>query len=541
MGNATMENATRRARTTVDHGNASARHTLAVIAHDEKKVDILGWAQANAERLKRFRLVGTATTGTLLREKAGLEVETVLSGPQGGDVQIAAQVAEGKIHAVFFFMDPLHAHPHEPDIRAVMRVCNVHDIPFASNLATANLLIGAEDFMLARPRFAGPSKRSFMTKAAAILTAFVLCGTVGPRPATAADVKLSGALERVSLSGDFRVRDEHFENKSPGKLDRNRLRFRLRLATDFSFPHNLEAKFRFASGTGEQVSTNQSFDNLSAQKAFWIDRAYLQWSPLGFLRLAAGRMPNPFWTVYSSDVVWDDDVNPEGFSQSVEVLAPANARVFVNALQMVVDEDADTNEDQWMFGEQVGADLFLPLDLRVRLAVAYYNWGNVSTGTFGQPAANEGNQRTGASPGRLLNEFGVGEATGEVSAWVGPLPVSLQGTFIKNDKAKDVLLPKEDTGYQVGARLGKAAAAMSGEVAYFYKWVQTDATVADVADSDFGNGGTNRHGQIVWAAFNPTEWLQLKAKYFSTKVINEALPPKAGDINRFQFDLSLKF
>jgi methylglyoxal synthase len=111
------------------------------VSHDNKKVDLLAWANYNRGTLQRFRLVATATTGRLLKEKVGIAVETVLSGPQGGDVQIAAQVASGGVDAVFFFVDPLTPQPHDPDIRALMRVCNVHNVPLATNLATADLII----------------------------------------------------------------------------------------------------------------------------------------------------------------------------------------------------------------------------------------------------------------------------------------------------------------------------------------------------------------------------------------------------------------
>ena len=115
--------------------------TFALISHDNKKVDLLAWANYNRGTLQRFRVVGTATTGRLLRDKIGIAVETTLSGPQGGDVQIAARVASGEINAVFFFLDPLTAQPHDPDIQALMRVCNVHNVPLATNLATADLII----------------------------------------------------------------------------------------------------------------------------------------------------------------------------------------------------------------------------------------------------------------------------------------------------------------------------------------------------------------------------------------------------------------
>ncbi len=119
---------------------------LAIISHDGKKIELVTWAAANKERLRRFKLVATATTGHLLREKVGLDVETMLSGPRGGDVQIASRIVQGEIDAVFFFQDPLDAHPHDPDIQAVMRVCNVHDVPIAPNRATADLIIGTKGF-----------------------------------------------------------------------------------------------------------------------------------------------------------------------------------------------------------------------------------------------------------------------------------------------------------------------------------------------------------------------------------------------------------
>lgn len=117
---------------------------IALIAHDGKKADMVAFATYNREKLSSYRIVATATTGRLLRDKVGLEVEQCLSGPLGGDVQIAARVAAGEIHAVIFLVDPLDKHPHDPDIQAVQRVCNVHDVPLATNIATANLIISAD-------------------------------------------------------------------------------------------------------------------------------------------------------------------------------------------------------------------------------------------------------------------------------------------------------------------------------------------------------------------------------------------------------------
>ena len=118
--------------------------TLAMIAHDGKKVDMVAFATFNREKLAGYHIIATGTTGRLLHDKVGLEVEALLSGPIGGDAQIAARVAQGEVDGVVFFVDPLNAHPHEPDIQGLLRVCNVHNVPLATNVATADLIISGE-------------------------------------------------------------------------------------------------------------------------------------------------------------------------------------------------------------------------------------------------------------------------------------------------------------------------------------------------------------------------------------------------------------
>jgi len=124
-------------------GEKQAQITLAIIAHDGKKADMVAWATFNRGTLSRYNLIATGTTGKLLQEKVGLKVESLASGPYGGDAQIAARVVEGLVDCVFFFVDPLDKHPHDPDIQALLRVCNVHNVPIATNIATADLIISS--------------------------------------------------------------------------------------------------------------------------------------------------------------------------------------------------------------------------------------------------------------------------------------------------------------------------------------------------------------------------------------------------------------
>lgn len=122
----------------------TTRKTLALIAHDGKKADMVYFVMEHKDVLSRYNLVATNTTGTLVAEKSHLAVTRMLSGPHGGDAQIAAMVAEGKIEAVFFFVDPLGKHPHDPDIQSLLRICNVHNVPLATNAATAEFIISAQ-------------------------------------------------------------------------------------------------------------------------------------------------------------------------------------------------------------------------------------------------------------------------------------------------------------------------------------------------------------------------------------------------------------
>jgi len=119
---------------------------IAIIAHDGKKAEMVSFLMKNLEFLhsEKVTLVATGTTGSHV-EEAGLEVTKMLSGPLGGDAQIAALVATGEIDLVIFFRDPLDKHPHEPDIYMLMRICDVHNVPLASNPATAARIINGFD------------------------------------------------------------------------------------------------------------------------------------------------------------------------------------------------------------------------------------------------------------------------------------------------------------------------------------------------------------------------------------------------------------
>ncbi len=114
---------------------------LALIAHDEKKPDLIRFVREHESRLAECELIGTGTTGKRITEETSLTVERMASGPLGGDMMIGAEVAKDALDGVIFLRDPLRAQPHEPEITALLRICDVQDTPLATNLASATCLI----------------------------------------------------------------------------------------------------------------------------------------------------------------------------------------------------------------------------------------------------------------------------------------------------------------------------------------------------------------------------------------------------------------
>lgn len=117
------------------------RKNIALIAHDGKKQEMLQWCVKNKEILERHMLCGTGTTARMITEHVGLDVKGYNSGPLGGDQQIGAKIVEGKIDMVIFFSDPLAAQPHDPDVKALLRIAQVYDIPIANNISTADFIV----------------------------------------------------------------------------------------------------------------------------------------------------------------------------------------------------------------------------------------------------------------------------------------------------------------------------------------------------------------------------------------------------------------
>jgi len=140
-----------------------SRKRIALVAHDNKKKDLIDWAEFNKVSLARHELLATGTTGKMLEDQLDRPVKKLLSGPLGGDQQIGALIAEGRVDMLIFFWDPMEAQPHDPDIKALLRVAVTWNLPFACDRATADFMLTSplmhEDYLCTIPDYSEYVKR----------------------------------------------------------------------------------------------------------------------------------------------------------------------------------------------------------------------------------------------------------------------------------------------------------------------------------------------------------------------------------------------
>ncbi len=362
-------------------------------------------------------------------------------------------------------------------------------------------------------------------------------------------------VDKITLFGDLQLRQETqwFNSDNNDAKNVNRQRFRLRIGTDITEGGTI-VHLRFTTGNGSQTSTNQTMQSLSTERGLLIDRAYAEYVRMPDTALAFGRMANPFFKNFTGEIVFDDDYSPEGIAERHWHALGENGKLFVNLGQFVLDnQNGPGAAAQWLLGYQAGADVQAG-GVGVNAAVLYYTLANGTRGSLSQTTVQDGNTRKACTapctPVVLANPFNVIDATTAVT-FKGALPVTIAAEVVKNlsDTKQTAKIDGEDLGYSVGIKVGDATKGGKPEIGYLYRSLETDATLADLVDSDWApKGGTNRAGNSIWLAYGITNAAQVKLRYFNNRLKDESLPPGAvaagepnPNYNRLQIDLMLRF
>lgn len=354
--------------------------------------------------------------------------------------------------------------------------------------------------------------------------------------------------QSISFSGDMRLRSEHFwrDPNAANSKTRNRQRARFRVGAKAKVTDQLEAGFRLATGTNlDPVSTNQTAADIFDKKDLFVDLAYLKLTTAGGpwevvpLTLWGGKFENPF---FSTPLVWDGDLTFEGTAMT---LAPTWKPVqpFLTVGAFPIDELNPNGEDPTLWGAQTGATWQVTPNaqsewakhLSVKGGVAYYDYKNLKHGIDTSGSNRFGNTATAASSAGttiFMHDYNLLNFVGELNTQLVGQPVKFYGDYVKNTYLAD-----DDEGFQLGVKVGKADRPWAWEAGYYYQRLEPDAVVGQFADSDFGDGGTNRSGHVYHATLGTLKNSTLGFKWFVT----EEIEGTDIGIDRLQLDWVTKF
>lgn len=319
--------------------------------------------------------------------------------------------------------------------------------------------------------------------------------------------------------GDIRLRDE-IRNRQVTGADSHRARIRFRYGAEGKVNDQLKAKFRIATGDAtDPISTNQTFNNNFLKKGIQLDLANVEYtpampSPNTKLALVGGIMENPMWTV--TPMVWDNDLSWDGFALKASQQLGDAASVFTNNGIFLLDSDESEPSSLWV--SQGGftltpftssEDEFMK-NFKVTAAAAWHDYKNTFTTAANQAGTDP---LTRESDNVTCCEFNQLNPSIEVASQVGGVPFSIFSDFVQN-----VSVDTDNRGYAAGIKVGKATIPWDlkrgWEAGYMFERIERDAAYDEFVDSDFGGGGTNRHGNVAWLTLATLKNSTFGAKFF---------------------------
>lgn len=351
-------------------------------------------------------------------------------------------------------------------------------------------------------------------------------------------------LEKIKISGDLRYRHEHtdMEAVSAGRTrwlngsDRDRIRARLMLEAMIN--EDWDLGFRIASGSSRSPnSTNQDLEDAFSSKELWLDLAYFNWHPAAEKRLNVfgGKMKNPFYKTGKNELLWDNDLNPEGIAAQYAMPLNEIDQVCLNGGGFWVDEstlDIDTS----LWGAQAYWKRMMGNPDYVLAGVSYYDYGNLKgrtalSGTWSSASLFFGNTSSGNV---YRDDYDIFEAFGEYGFTCAGMPTAIFGSCVWNIAASS----KEDTGWLIGTKLNKAKDPGSWEFSYDYRELDADAVVGGFTESDFLGSVTNSRGHKLGFKYQLTKNIQSGLTYYH---LEETSSSRNLDYRKLLADLVLKF
>ena len=347
--------------------------------------------------------------------------------------------------------------------------------------------------------------------------------------------------ENIKWSGDFRYRHEHIdaeETNSPvgWANGRDRHRIRARLMIESVINDEWGVGFRLASGSSDSpTSTNQTLENSFESKDLWLDLAYFDYKPASMpgLKVTGGKIKNPFYKVGKNQLIWDGDLNPEGIAFSHTRDLSDTDQLVVNGGGFWIDEDSGIDTSLWGIQAYWKREIGNPDTIIA--GASFFDYGNIE-GENPAGVALTGNTPHPANAANYASDFNILELFAEYGTEISGLPFSIYGNWANNTHAAT----SEDTGWLVGAMLGKAKDPGSWQLGYNYRVIEADAVVGGLNDSGFINGGTGGRGHKFSCAYQIAKNVQGALTYLHNED-DSTSSTKDLDYRRLQADLVIKF
>ena len=346
--------------------------------------------------------------------------------------------------------------------------------------------------------------------------------------------------DRIKLDGDFRYRYESIDVDGSETRTRNRIRARTNIKAQVS--DTIDIGFGLATGGDDPVSTNQTLGGGGSSKDLKLNLAYVDWEAADDLHLFAGKMKNPLTRVGGQPLVWDGDWTPEGLA-----LKYKRNWFFVNAIGTYLEGDSKKSNDNFSWGGQAGANVIVG-DVKLTGGIGYYviptkggttNFGDPTDpgDFFGNTAVESSGAACGTTPDTtcvFLYDYKLAQVFAEASFDIGELPALVFFDYVNNSDPSE-----NNTGWLMGAKLGRAKDHGQMQFSYVYADREADSMLGMLTDSDFGGGGTDSKGHFLQFNYGVNKAWTVGATYFVNEV--DLASGNNSDYNRLMIDTQWKW